>query len=48
MDNPVFATNTAIACRAAALAGEGVALLTDFATGRQGLRRQCLVGLHRQ
>src|SRR5471032_2248299 len=33
MDNPVFATNTAIACRAAALAGEGVALLTDFAIG---------------
>ena len=31
MNNPVFSTNTATACRAAALAGEGVALLTDFA-----------------
>jgi DNA-binding transcriptional LysR family regulator len=31
MSKPVFSTNTANACRAAALAGEGVALLTDFA-----------------
>jgi DNA-binding transcriptional LysR family regulator len=31
MNKPVFSTNTATACRAAALAGQGVALMTDFA-----------------
>ena len=33
MRQPVFSSNTAYACRAAALAGDGVALLTDFSAG---------------
>jgi len=33
MSNPVFSSNTAVNCRAAALAGQGVALLTDFSAG---------------